>query len=219
MHGTGSIASSLIGRLTSDILNGELRPGERLKIRDLGLRYGTSAIPLREALSRLASQGLVSSENQKGFSVTPISRSDLQDLTQTRIAIECLALRQAIATGDVEWESGIVSAAHRLKRLPAFEQDDSLSPEWEAAHTLFHQSLVSACSSPRIHKMRDDLSDQSRRYRYLAGFSAPRSRKVDNEHDALVKAVLARDPDTACSLLEAHFWATSEQILRVSAID
>ncbi|MFX5785409.1 GntR family transcriptional regulator, partial [Acinetobacter baumannii] len=77
-------------------------------------RYGIGATAIREALSRLVSDGLVESEDQRGFAVASISREDLIDLTNTRMDVEGLALRRSIERGDVEWEVNIVSSFHRL---------------------------------------------------------------------------------------------------------
>src|SRR5687768_506882 len=112
-----TVTSALADRLRVDITNCELAPGEKLKLVDLQRRYEAGVIPLREALSRLAATGLVELEDQKGFRVAPVSREDLQDITSVRQQIECLALRQAIEIGDVEWESRVVATHHRLSRV------------------------------------------------------------------------------------------------------
>jgi DNA-binding GntR family transcriptional regulator len=219
MEKLSSITATLTKQVAQDILSGELQPGSRLKLQGLGQRYGTSAIPLREALARLANQGLVVFTDQKGFSVAPVSRADLIDLTETRIAVECLALRRAIERGDVEWETSIVSAAHRLSRIPTYIDDERrhLSPTWEAAHSEYHRSLIAGCESPRLLAMRDVLTDQSRRYRYLAGLYARAPREVDDDHRDLVAAVLDRDPEAATTLIARHFQETTDMILESEA--
>lgn len=210
-----SITVELTRQVARDIVAGDLEPGSRLKIPGLGAKYGTSAIPLREALARLASQGLVLFEDRKGFSVAPVSRADLIDLTEVRIAIECLTLTRSIERGDVEWETDVLSAAHRLARLPTYDDEAQrhLSTEWEAAHTRFHHCLVSACGSSRLLGLRDLYDDQSRRYRYLMGLLAREPRIVDGEHKDLVDAVLSRDVARACELITEHFQKTTDMIL------
>lgn len=210
-----SLTVELTRQVALDIVSGELEPGSRLKIPGLGVKYGTSAIPLREALARLANQGLVVFEDKKGFSVAPVSRADLIDLTETRIAVECLTVTSAIERGDVEWETQVLSAAHRLSRLPTYvdEGQRHLSAEWEAAHTTFHHALVSACGSPRLLTLRDLYAEQSRRYRYLAGLFAREPRIVDEEHKDLVEAVLDRDAPRARALVTTHYQKTTDMIL------
>jgi DNA-binding GntR family transcriptional regulator len=80
-------------QLREDILGGVLQQGERLRLVDLGARFGVSQSVVREALTRLTAQGLVRSEPQVGFQVMPISEADLGDLTAVRIEIESLTIR------------------------------------------------------------------------------------------------------------------------------
>ena len=104
------------GSLRADILSGRLEPGARLPFAELTERYGASMGALREALHRLAEQGLVTNEPQLGFRVQSLSVDDLRDLTTARCEIEGLALRYAIAHGDLAWESEIVAAFYALER-------------------------------------------------------------------------------------------------------
>src|ERR1700761_9331892 len=99
-----TMASAVVDRLRDDIVQGVLPPGEKLRLEHLAPRYGVGRTPLREACCRLAAEGLVTIEDQRGFRVTPISRAGLLDLTRTRQHIETLALRQSILAGDLRWE-------------------------------------------------------------------------------------------------------------------
>ena len=114
-----SLTSLAFARIRNDILLGVLRPSERLKIQALSEHYGIGATAVREALSRLVTDGLVESEDQKGFCVGAVSREDLIDLTETRIAIESMALRKSIELGNLDWEAQVLSSYHRLSRTPA----------------------------------------------------------------------------------------------------
>ena len=105
-------------RLREDLLSGQLEPGRKLQMRFLTEAYQIGQTPLREALNRLTAEGLVESREQRGFYVTGISRSELEELTKTRCWIESLALRQAMAASTLEWEEALVVAHHRLSRAP-----------------------------------------------------------------------------------------------------
>src|SRR5215813_14549467 len=104
--------------LRADLLACRIAPGSRLKIQDLCQQHEVSLGAIREALSRLTSDGLVVAEPQRGFRAAPISPEDLRDLTMVRIEIDTLCLRQAVARGDVDWEARLVAAYHRLSRTP-----------------------------------------------------------------------------------------------------
>src|SRR4051794_14241022 len=111
-----SLTSHAFERLREDIITCRLRPNERLRINSMAEQYAVGPTAIREALSRLVTEGLVEAVDQKGFCVSPMSREDLVDLTETRIKVEQLALAKAIATGDVEWEAAVIAAYHRLSR-------------------------------------------------------------------------------------------------------
>src|SRR5262245_65879526 len=111
------MTAALAARLAEDIISGELEPGSKLKLNALSKRYGVSAIPLREALSRLASSGLVEIEDQRGYRTSSVSVEDLQDVTWVRQQVECLALKRSIEIGNIDWETRIVAAQHRLLRV------------------------------------------------------------------------------------------------------
>ena len=202
-------------RLRADLLSCRILPGTRLKIQDLCQRLSVSLGAIREALSRLTSEGLVVAEPQRGFRAAPISAEDLQDLTKVRIEIDSLCLRRAIEFGDVDWEAGLVAAFHRLSRTPERASADPTrsSDEWAEAHGAFHAALVEGCCSPWLMRLHGQLYDQSERYRRLSVSLAPRRRNIGGEHQKILGAVLARDGDKAVRLLAAHLGATTAILL------
>ncbi len=208
-----SLTAVAVERLRVAILCGELLPQERLRIQALSERYRVGATAVREALSRLVTEGLVALEEQRGFHVTPVSRAELLDLTQTRSRIEQMALRETIAHGDIEWESRLISSFHRLSRTPSPTSPERDVP-WAAAHRAFHEALVDGCASPWTLQLCRLLYDQSERYRNLAKrWTHENGRDAGAEHRALLDAAMARDADAACRLLGEHFATTTEIIL------
>ena len=208
-----TIAHGLFLRLREDILQCRLRPGERLRLDMLRDAYGVGLSPLREALSRLTSMGLVTSEEQRGFSVARISIEDLLGLTKSRVRIETLALRFAIATGDRKWEAEILAAAHRLSGCPIGSGGSrAFSEDWQNQHRAFHAVLVSVGTSEHVLRFREHLYDLSDRYRRLSGLAAI-EREIVGEHQALAEATLARNVALAGELMMNHLVATTRLIL------
>src|SRR5689334_1354541 len=189
MEGHGTLASLVYARLRRDILTGTFRPGERLRIEAMCERYElASSTPLREALNRLAAEELVRREDQRGFRVAPVSLQDLTELTKTRCWITEVALREAIANGDAQWEEAIVLAAHRLSRVPreGAAGYSSFNPDWEQRHRDFHMALIAACGSHWLIDFYAMLMDRDDRYRYLAVREVPpEPRDVPGEHRAI----------------------------------
>ncbi len=198
--------------LRDAILSCRLEPGAKIKINDAAAEFDFSPGAVREALSRLAAERMTVATAQKGFTVATISAEELIDLTNTRIAIEQLCLRSAIAHGDVEWEANILAAYHRLHRVPIGAGRGPLSPAWVGAHNAFHAALASACDSRWTLTIREMLYAQSERYRNLSKIAEPK-RDIDAEHKGLLDACLAREPETACKRMEAHLKRTMQILL------
>lgn len=212
-----SLTTLAFERLRGDILSGRLRPDERLRIQALSDRYEVGATAIREALSRLVTDGLVDSEDQRGFTVAPVSRDELIDLTETRIQLEQMALRMAMERGDVEWEMRVLSSFHRLSRI---DLPTSLEEHvaWSQAHRQFHEALISGCRSNWTMRLCGLLYDKSERYRNLAAVQTTRerAREATDEHARLMKMAMARDVNGACDLIAQHFRETTNTVLASS---
>jgi DNA-binding GntR family transcriptional regulator len=202
-------------RLQADILTGRLRPGQRLKFPDLCRSYETSVGVAREALTRLAEQGLVRSQAHQGFEVTPLSTDDLTDLTDARVDIETLVLEHAIVDGDLAWESRLVAAYHTLQRTPVVEADPAgVSDAWATAHAQFHQALLDGCANRRLRRAASGLRDEAELYRrWSTPLGNEPHRDLDAEHHRLLDAALARDTATATSALREHITHTTQRLL------
>ena len=162
--------------------------------------------PLREALSRLAENGLVRRIENRGFRVCPMTSEELDELIKTRCWLEELALRDSIRNGDKDWEGHIVLALHWLTRLHRSEDGShQTTPEWEKLHHDFHHALLSACSSKILIDFCDQLLYRTLRYRNLSGNAEYREDQEREEHRAICEAVLERDADTAVARLQAHY--------------
>jgi DNA-binding GntR family transcriptional regulator len=204
-------------RLRADLLACRIFPGEKLNIDTLSKQLGVSLGAIRESLSRLVSEGLVTAERSKGFRATPISAVELVDLTNVRIEIESMCLRRSMANGNAGWESKLQAALKKLSRTPPRVATDSqrLSDVYATAHTAYHEALVSACDSEWLLRLRRQLSTQSERYRRLAIPLSSRNRDLPGEHQAIMDAALARDETRAVALMAEHIQATTQMLLEV----
>jgi len=213
---TRSLSDQAHDRIRRDILNGGLFPGEKLQIEAISDRYGIGIAPVREALNRLSSEGLVERKSQRGFFVAEISMTALEELVKTRIWLETLALRESIQNADEEWEEQLVLAYHRLarthRRMPAEACPDQ-TEEWEIRHKEFHLLLLDRCGSSWLLGFCSTMMDQAVRYRSLSMNVHPsllRRQGAAAEHEALLQVVIERDADRACCLLADHYTATLE---------
>ncbi len=210
-----TLVESSYNRLRSDIIAGKLAPGAKLRIEELREDYQIGASPLREALNRLAGEGFVTVEEQRGFKVAPISLDDLRDLSRMRIMLECEALRESIRNGDDEWEANLIAAHHRLQK--AEQSYGKNLTEWEQRNEEFHEALVAACTSTWLLRFRYVLYEQHKRYRFIAILAHQENRDVHREHLKIMEATLARDVKAACKATEYHIQRTMETSAQVFA--
>lgn len=202
-------------RLRHEILRGSLEGGARVTVAELRRRYGFGLTPIREALVRLAAEGLIVAEPNRSVQIRDISLEELNDLMLARQVLEADLLPRSIAAGDELWENRVVSTLHLLSRthLPASGEDPDYSL-WEDRHRAFHLALVSACGSSWLLHFWGTLVDHSERYRKLR-FSTGKQSLLDpdvvqDEHNRIADAAIRRDVEETCSLMKTHLERTRQ---------
>ncbi len=192
--------------LRQEILNGELDPGSRLQIERLRKHYGVGSSTVREALSRLLVENLVTTEGQRGFRVAPVSIEDFRQIVRMRALLESAALKESIENGSDEWEGNLVAAHHRLAKVEkaiAAGAANSVD-EWEARNRQFHDALYAACDNRWLQNFRAILYNQSVRYLRISMVRQTIPRDVRNEHQLIFDAAINRDKAEAERLIRAH---------------
>lgn len=210
-----TLASTVYEQIRFDIIEGRYESGEKLQFDLLRDRYGVGLSPIREALSRLHADGWVVREEQRGFRVAQISKSELLELVKTRVLVEGIAVREAIAAADAAAEEALVLAFHRLGKETRFLPGDvpRRNPEWEKRHRQFHMALVAGCGLKWIIQYCEQLFDIAERYRLLGATSYP-ERKEKDEHREILDAFLAKDAPRVEMLLARHYQVTVDIVLR-----
>lgn len=160
-----TMASRLTSELREAIVSGQLEAGSKINLERAKARFQVSLSPLREALARLISDGLVVFTDNRGYRVSPISLGDLEEITQLRSHFEAYALREAISNADASWEGEVIRSVHRLNKI----ERDAAKPEtlelWEAAHQSFHLALITGCKKPILLHFCAILLNLNDRYR------------------------------------------------------
>jgi DNA-binding GntR family transcriptional regulator len=201
-------------RLRDDILSGRLAPGRRLRLETLRGDYGVGLSTLREVLNRLATEGLVVAEGQRGFQVAPVSREGLAEIAELRLLVENHAIAASFRDGDVDWEARVVAAYHRLRATEErMEAGDARATDsWKRYDWEFHQALISACGSPVLMRVHGSIFDKYLRYQRVA--LSFRRGVAAAEHKALLDSALARDAEAAQRTLGAHLAGGVEHALQ-----
>lgn len=208
--GKQMLSERVYARLREAVLHGAFAPEDPLKPQELAKNQGVSLAVVREALVRLVGEGLASRLPNRGFAVPAFSDHRWQELTEARLTVEPAMLRMAIERGDLEWETRVRAAHHRLARTPAFAPDEGeyYRDAWAEAHRGFHRALLEGCGNPVLLETFDRLWTASELARRLSSHRAPH-RSGPDEHGRLEQTALARDPDAATDALVEHLSRTA----------
>jgi DNA-binding GntR family transcriptional regulator len=212
--GKNTIASQLVDRLREAIVSGQLEAGSKINLERAKDNFDVSLSPLREALARLISDGLVDFEDNRGYRVAAVSLSNLEEITKLREEFEIYALRQAMTVGDVEWESDIMRSLHRLNRSVRDAARPETLEQWEAHHRDFHLTLLSGCRMPLLIGFCRVLLNLNDRYRRTFLRATSGDRNVSVEHSEIAQGTVARDIDFACTRLYDHIHRTGTNLRR-----
>jgi GntR family transcriptional regulator, carbon starvation induced regulator len=208
-----SRSESIYLDLRRKLIRGYYTPNHRLKLSDLCAESGVSVSVVREALTRLAEQGLIKSQPNKGFFIPIYTAKEINDLAFMRMQVEPLAVRLSVERGSAAWEASVVATHHELRLTPRVPASEDLvaAEQWSRAHAAFHAACAAACGSPRLIRLRQRLYDEAEAMRQMAGLSSAggRNRDVEGEHAAIVKAIVARDADLAAEMILKHIEITA----------
>jgi DNA-binding GntR family transcriptional regulator len=212
--GKNTMASQLADRLREAIVSGQLQAGSKINLQQAKGLFSVSLSPLREALARLISDGLVQFEDNRGYRVAPLSLRNLKEITRLREEFEVLAVREAMISGDLEWEGEVMRTLHKLTRCVREGARAETLEQWEASHREFHITLISGCRMPVLIGFCEVLLNLNDRYRRTFLRATSGDRKVGAEHTEIADKVVARQVDTACALLKQHIHRTGSNLLR-----
>ncbi len=206
---SGLAAETLAEALRRDIVEGRIAPGAPLRQEELALRFGTSRIPVREALRALQAEGLISYSPNKGATVTVVSDAEIQEMLEVRIALECHALRLAVPHA--------ADADTAAARAILAEYDTAPDPaKWSAMNWAFHWALYLPCDCRRL------LDAIERNFKH---FNAAARRKISTvagkerpqrEHHRLLDLVQRGRTEEAVALLTEHIRDTQRSIRAVA---
>lgn len=196
--------------LRAAVLHGEFHPGQALKPQELAVERGVSLAVVRECLLRLVGEGLAERRPNRGFVVPEAGDGRWQVIAEARAAVEPAMLRMSISRGDLEWETRVRAAHHRLAGTPGYEHDDDLhySDAWAAAHHEFHRALLAGCDNDVLMDTFERLWTASELSRRWSAAGNP-ARDGAAEHRRLEQMALSRQSDAAADALVAHLTGTA----------
>lgn len=198
-------------RLRDAIVSGELQPHDSLSEAALAKRLRTSRTPVREALARLAAEGLVQLSPGRGARVTDISLTDIRDLFQLREALEGIGARLAAANASAYADEVDVL----IKRFREYENIDGpprLADYYELTSAL-DQCLAAMAGNRRLENALRDVWAHSRRLRQYASHDVARVERSAREHVQILEAVRQGDGERAEAAVRLHLANSRRAIL------
>ncbi|KJC47019.1 transcriptional regulator [Bradyrhizobium sp. LTSP849] len=201
----GSTPDAVREALRRAISAGEIAPGFQLRQDELAERFGTSRIPVREALRQLEAEGFVTFLPNRGAVVSDLSIDEVIELLEIRIALECHALRLAIpAMGDIDLDD-----ARDILRSYDEEPD---AERWGAFNWRFHKALYAPCNRPRLLAMIEANYGHVGRFTRALVSRATGKDRPQQEHYQLLEFCRGGEVEKAVRLLREHIVQTQKTL-------
>jgi DNA-binding GntR family transcriptional regulator len=192
-------------QIRQKILEGELAPETSLDQEALADWLGLSTTPVREALRRLESERLVVSRAHRDTLVAPLSLDTVEEVYAVRLSLDPLATALAATQADTGQREQILGVS-----LENPVKDDPVSKVYFNRH--LHRSIYSASGNTVLIEILDSLWDLSDRYRLIVSKDTTATKAADEQHAAIVSAVVEGQPDRAAELMREHLATSLRQI-------
>ncbi|QDW39951.1 GntR family transcriptional regulator [Bradyrhizobium sp. KBS0727] len=197
---SATTASRIYSDLRSELVSLQRRPGEAISEAEIALSFGVSRTPVREAILKLSDEGLLEIYPQSGIFVSRIPIDALPEAIIIRKALEETTARLAA-------ERATSSQVLALRAILERQREASAAGDSETFHQtdeLFHATVAEVAGYPGIWKFIQQVKVHVDRYRRLTLPQLGRIPKVITEHEAVLTAIEAHDPERARRAMEAH---------------
>lgn len=199
--------------LRQAIVSSQLKPGARLDVDDLAAQLGVSLTPVRGAIQRLATEGLVEIRPRSGTFVASLTLRDIDETFQIRAALEGLAAESAAASMAPE-DLRRLRDLHKALKKPLRARSDRESHD--RLNSEFHQAILQASGNRRLQELYDALHTHikiARIHAADAGWAA-RQRQEVAEHEAILAALEAHNPTAAAEAVRRHIHRAKDALLK-----
>jgi DNA-binding GntR family transcriptional regulator len=203
-----SVTDVIYKQLRRDISRGVYRPGP-INLKALAERFGTSVIPVREALRRLEAEGLVSFDGRRRIVINGLDVKEMDELFAVRAELETLALRLAVNT--LRDDDDALTELADLIALMDEQEDDPVA--WRDTNVEFHARMYAAAQSPRLESIIGSLWVANDPYLRIYVTSVQSLRLAQQQHREILAAVRSGDSDRAQILLREHLSVTWRFVL------
>lgn len=195
-----SISDKVFEQLKNAILNGELKPGERLIERKLSEKLGISRTPVREAIQKLKSQGLAVQLPRKGAVVSMVTPKEVIDVFNIREVLEGLAARLAAENANKRQVNQLNRIVEEM--IKSLEQNNE--DELEELHIKFHEAVYKASGNEKLYQMLINLQEYIRTYTRVGYSFHGRREEATLEHRQIVREIESHNAGRAEYYAKKH---------------
>ncbi len=204
-----SLSAAVVERLRDKILSGELREGEQLRQDAIATEFQISRIPVREALSHLAAEGLITIVANRGAVVSALSPDEIMQIFETRAVLECYMLRHAIPNTK---EEDFQQAEDILVQYEQSLENDSEVKSWGQWNWSFHSALYAPANRPFMLSFLKTLNINCDRYTRLHLVFTRDLHRAGRAHRELLAACRTKNPELASEALWKHITEAGEYL-------
>ena len=204
-----SIAQKAYDLIRGEILTCSLAPGQQVVQARLVEKYGLGMTPIREALQRLAHEGLLQPYPRFGYIVSPVTEEMVRHLYEVRMILETAAVRLAVERASEAQLREVVENA----RFTYVYRNHEQYVRFLERNAAFHDSIAGLAGNPRLAEMLGTLLDELSRIFHLGLDLRDSAEEMQSEHTALAEALLARDADRAGQVMRAQISRSQQRVL------
>jgi len=196
--------------IKKSILNLEVKGGEQLRIEELAEQMGISRTPVREALLKLESEGIVRAASRVGFFVAALTKRDFTELFERREILESYAAEKAV--NSIE-EQDLRQLEELQQKATAAVEEGNLTAFMETEIAI-HALILRKANNARLARMIESIKDLIQRERIISLKSADNVRKTHQEHGQIISALQQRDAKLAASVMRSHLAGVKARLIR-----
>lgn len=210
-----SLRDVVFNTLRQSILLGELKPGERLMELHLANRLGVSRTPVREAIHKLALEGLVTIVPRRGAEVAQITEKSMNDVLEVRRALDALCAELACERITEEGLQALGAACEDFEQSVRTKDSKKIAQ----ADVALHNIIVQATENQRLIQLVNNLSEQMYRYRFEYIKDSSQHGTLIEEHKVIYQSILRKDKETAAAAARTHIDNQKKAIIRQIRLD
>jgi DNA-binding GntR family transcriptional regulator len=203
--GKGTMVDSIVQTLADDIVSGRLTPGSKLDAQAMAERFGVSRTPIRETFGHLAAMGLVTHRPNRGVIVATLSPNALNDLYEAMAELEAALARLAALRMNSRQRDTLLQLHQDSVHLVR----DGSADDYARYNHDFHALIFEGAQSSQLQQLAEATRTRLSPFRRAQFRMSNRVSKSWEEHDAIVRAIIAGDADGVARLMRLHVQTVS----------